>query len=160
MLANGIPSTMNPEMMLAQLAPLREPAPVDWWPLAAGWWILIALVLLTGCLLGRWYHIRRSRRQYRRMALAELRQLRERSAAADELNRLLKAAALRAYSHETVARLHGQQWLDFLCNTCDTVTVESLRTLEDRYCSKPAVVSPTLFDAAEDWIRNHEVSRA
>ena len=36
---------MNPEMMLSQLAPLREPMAISWWPLAPGWWIMMALCL-------------------------------------------------------------------------------------------------------------------
>ena len=38
---------MNPEMMLSQLAPLREPAAIGWWPLAPGWWILLVTTLLA-----------------------------------------------------------------------------------------------------------------
>jgi len=44
---------MNPEMMLSQLAPLREPVAISWWPLALGWWVVLALTvaLLAGLAL-------------------------------------------------------------------------------------------------------------
>ena len=85
---------MNPEMMLSQLAPLREPAAISWWPLAPGWWIVLALsvALLLGLVL--WLRKRRLRTAYRRIALATLDELRSREAGQDELNWLLKAAAL------------------------------------------------------------------
>ena len=151
---------MNPEMMLAQLAPLREPPAVNWWPLAAGWWILMVLGLLALGFLAHWYRRRRRHRHYRRIALAELDRLRQQGAATDELNRLLKAAALRAYSEKKIAPLHGQHWLYFLCDTCEAVTVEKLSELEDCYRAHPASASDNLFDAAEKWIRHHEATRA
>ena len=50
---------MNPEMMLSQLAPLREPMAISWWPLAPGWWIVVALciAMLTGWVI--WLRKRR-----------------------------------------------------------------------------------------------------
>lgn len=151
---------MNPEIMLSQLAPLREPAAISWWPLAPGWWIVLALsvTLLTGVFL----QLRKRRRKtaYRRIALAALEELRSRQAGTDELNWLLKAAALRAYPQEQVAGLHGAAWQQFLASTCPKVALETFAELDALYQREPSPVSGHLFEAAENWIRQHEVTHA
>ena len=151
---------MNPEMMLSQLAPLREPAAIGWWPLAPGWWIVVALsvALLTGLVL--WHRKRRLRTAYRRIALATLDELRSREAGQDELNWLLKAAALKAYPREQVAELHGTAWQQFLASSCPKVASDAFAALDTLYQREPSPVTSHLFDAAEQWIRQHEVTHA
>ncbi len=151
---------MNPEALLEQLAPLREPPAISWWPLAPGWWILLGLGVIGIALVARLYWRRRSHRQYRRVALAELQLLRENQRAVDALNRLLKAAALRAYPNQPVAALHGQSWLEFLCRTCPNMSMAQLQDLEAPYQAHPPSINDSLFDAAERWLKRHEVSRA
>ena len=151
---------MNPEMMLSQLAPLREPVAISWWPLAFGWWMVLALsvALLAG--LGLWIRKRRLKTAYRRIALAALDELRSRGAGQDELNWLLKAAALRAYPREQIAGLHGAQWQQFLASSCPKVASNAFSELDNLYQRKPFPVSSQLLDAAEHWIRQHEVADA
>ena len=147
---------MNSEMMLSQLAPLREPVAISWWPLASGWWMVLALsvALLAG--LGLWIRKQRLKTAYRRIALAALDELRSREAGQDELNWLLKATALRAYPHEQVAGLHGAQWQQFL----PKVASDAFAELDSLYQREPSPVSSHLLDAAEHWIRQHEVDHA
>ena len=151
---------MNPEMMLSQLAPLREPAAISWWPLAPGGWILLALsvALLAG--LGLWFRKRHLKTAYRRIALAALNELRSREAGKDELNWLLKAAALRAYPQEQVAGLHGAAWQQFLASSCPKVASDAFAELDTLYQRESSPVSGHLFEAAENWIRQHEVTHA
>lgn len=54
-----------------ELRDIHLPAPVSWWPLAPGWWLLVGVVLLATLGLVLW---RRgaSTRRLRRAALAEL----------------------------------------------------------------------------------------
>ena len=151
---------MNPETMLSQLAPLRDPAAIGWWPPAPGWWIVLALsvALLTGVFL----RLRKQRRKtaYRRIALAALEELRSREAGKDELNWLLKAAALRAYPQEQVAGLYGAAWQHFLASSCPKVALGAFAELDTLYQREPSPVSRHLFEAAENWIRQHEVTHA
>lgn len=151
---------MNPEMMLAQLAPLRAPSPIGWWPLAPGWWILIALALVT-ITWGLWrLRQRYQRRQYRRLALAQLSAMKDRGASAAEINALLKAAALRCFAIDTVAALHGSSWRAFLTHTCPSLPTEGLELLDEIYQPEPAPASESLLTLAEFWIRRHEVTHA
>ena len=151
---------MNPETMLAQLAPLREPLAVGWWPLAPGWWALLSLAVAVLIALAMWYRRRRQKNRYRRLALLELAHLREQRAKRDQLNRLLKAAALRAFPQERIASLHGQSWLAFLVSTCKGISPSAFDELNQLYQREQATVSETLFDAAEHWIRRHEADHA
>tara|TARA_B100001059_G_scaffold30673_2_gene24855 strand:- start:12935 stop:13390 length:456 start_codon:yes stop_codon:yes gene_type:complete len=151
---------VNPEMMLAQLAPLREPLAVGWWPLAPGWWALLSLAVAVLIALAMWYRRRRQKNRYRRLALLELAHLREQRAKRDQLNRLLKAAALRAFPQERIASLHGQSWLAFLVSTCKGISPSAFDELNQLYQREQATVSETLFDAAEHWIRRHEADHA
>lgn len=147
-------------MMLAQLAPLREPLAVGWWPLAPGWWALLSLAVAVLIALAMWYRRRRQKNRYRRLALLELAHLREQRAKRDQLNRLLKAAALRAFPQERIASLHGQSWLAFLVSTCKGISPSAFDELNQLYQRERAPVSETLFDAAEHWIRRHEADHA
>lgn len=146
--------------MLAQLAPLREPLAVGWWPLAPGWWALLSLAVAVLIALAMWCRRRRQKNRYRRLALLELAHLREQRAKRDQLNRLLKAAALRAFPQERIASLHGQSWLAFLVSTCKGISPSAFDELNQLYQREQATVSETLFDAAEHWIRRHEADHA
>jgi hypothetical protein len=107
-----------------------------------------------------WYRRRRQKNRYRRLALLELAHLREQRAKRDQLNRLLKAAALRAFPQERIASLHGQSWLAFLVSTCKGISPSAFDELNQLYQREQATVSGTLFDAAEHWIQRHEADHA
>ncbi len=99
---------------LAALRPLHVPAPVEWWPPAPGWWVLVGLgvALLT---LVWWL---RRRRALRRAALRELRRLQDDARGdgdfAAGVNQLLRRFALVCYPRREVAALSGEAWLAFL----------------------------------------------
>jgi hypothetical protein len=89
---------MNPNIpSIGQLKELALPAPISYAPQAWGWWVLLAVLVVTALLLGarRYWQWRRDR--YRREALARLAQLQQRSgdlSALRELPELLKRVAL------------------------------------------------------------------
>src|SRR5690606_20856396 len=87
--ATGAHESMNPETL--PLRDLHLPDPVGWWPLAPGWWILLALVLVALLLAWRVLHLRRRRNAARRLALAELARLEAAYAADRDLARLASA---------------------------------------------------------------------
>ncbi len=91
---------MKPEPL-----PLRDihlPAPVSWWPLADGWWLCFALLVLVAVALAWWWRGAPSRRA-RRAALAELAAIEslygrhgDGHACAQAVSRLLRRLALLA----------------------------------------------------------------
>ena len=104
--------------------PLRDlhlPADIGWWPLAPGWWLLIALALVGLFLLMRraWRRYRRS--AHRRIALRALKRLRaqyeegaDAVTLAVELSELLRRAMLAYAPRNEVAGLTGEAWLRWL----------------------------------------------
>ena len=149
---------MNPEELLQQLAPLRAPTPIAWWPPAIGWWLLIAAIVgLIALGVFFWLRHRRTQR-YRRQALKVLEQLieqRENNAAT--LNRLLKTIAMYEFSSPQVAALSGSQWLDFLSRHCPALTTKQLAPLGDSYRPDAEQVDNVLTDIVKCWIKQHEV---
>lgn len=106
---------MNPD--LSQLHDIHLPASVSWWPLALGWWLLLALLVVM-LLVGFGFYRRYQRQRWRREALALLRQLQQQSltpkALVVEYSQLLRRVAISRFPRTEVAALTGEQWLVFL----------------------------------------------
>lgn len=101
---------------LSELAPAHAPPPPGVWPLAPGWWVLVALGLaLAGAALWWW---RNPQGRRRRAALRELRRIRSSEAdtrrSAGAIENLLRRYAMAVFGRERVARLAGERWLAFL----------------------------------------------
>lgn len=150
---------MNPDDLASQLAPLRTPAAIGWWPPAPGWWVL-ALLVLAGIVYALWrWHRRRRRNRYRRLALAELAALQRRGAHTPAaLNQLLKATALQVYPAASLAASHGERWVRFLADRCPRVDAGELAALADHYRPDRDRPMDALASAAASWIRYHEVT--
>jgi len=113
---------MDPQLAAAleQLRDIHLPAPVSFWPLAPGWWALAAIV--AGAAATAVWTWRRHRRSVRRLALRELAVLEARYGEPDQrvelavsLTTLIRRVALRQQAHSSVASLHGEPWVEFLC---------------------------------------------
>ncbi|HXT81146.1 MAG TPA: DUF4381 domain-containing protein, partial [Acetobacteraceae bacterium] len=137
------------------------PAPIAWWPLQFGWWV-VAACLLAIVLLLLADGVRRYRRNaYRRAALRSLREL---AAAppemlASQVAEILKRAALAAYPRESVAGLTGTAWSEFLART-GGLAVETSAVL-GRAAVNPshplnASQAGAVLAGAQAWIRRHK----
>jgi hypothetical protein len=104
--------------------PLRDlhlPDPVGWWPLAPGWWLLLAL-LAALCGYGLWRAWRSWRfNAPRRYALrelaryeAEFRQHQDAVKLGKQVSELLRRAMLAYAPRDEVAGLTGEAWLAWL----------------------------------------------
>ena len=119
---------MTPESLTNRLHDIHELDPAGIWPLAAGWWLIIALgVLLVLLVLGirRWrpdWQRYLPRYGWTREAEYELAVLRERVALGDvkalasELSELLRRIAIARCGRDRCAGLHGEPWLDWLAD--------------------------------------------
>ena len=104
--------------------PLRDlhlPEPISWWPLAPGWWVVIALVLIgLGYLLRQWLRAR-ARGAARRYALRRLADIEQAYAEHNNpvtfgasLSELLRRTMLAYAPRSNVAGLTGDEWLQWL----------------------------------------------
>ena len=110
---------MNPEEI--PIRDLHLPAMTGWWPLAPGWWLLIALAV---CGLGylAWRAIQTFRRNApRRRALSQLKCLHAEYVLSGDavslsirLSELLRRAMLVYAPRDEVAGLTGSTWLEWL----------------------------------------------
>lgn len=151
---------MNPEQLLEQLAPLRTPDAVGLLPLALGWWFVIAaLTIILGTLV--FLMIKRFQRAaYRRAGSQWLTELEVDSANVQMLSRALKATALKVYTPSLVAGLSGDDWPNFLRQTCSKLDGDALNILTQVHHVSPA--TPTTLDwyHARVWMKQHEVTGA
>lgn len=103
---------MNQELPLADI---HTPAAISAWPPAYGWWILAAIIIL----LSIWLYMALRKRQQKRIqqnfALTELNQVNLQDfSAGQQINEILKRAAMVYYTREQVASLTGNKWKTFL----------------------------------------------
>ncbi len=107
---------------LAALRDIHLPEAVSFWPLAPGWWALLALAFAAIALAAVVW--RRRRRSARRTALTLLAQAEGRFRAdgdakqlATALSSLLRRVALLRFPRRQVASLHGEGWTSFLAGS-------------------------------------------
>jgi len=118
---------MNPQMPPVQLE-LRDihlPDAISWWPLAPGWWLLLATVVGIILFIFIARRIYKSR-QLKRDVHSELNEIKSifqqtqnKSQLAKSLSVLLRRASISYYpdTKNNGAGLTGQQWLSWLDNT-------------------------------------------
>lgn len=110
---------MGPDQL--PLRDLHLPEPIGWWPLAPGWWFVIALVLVgIGWLLlraFRRYQFNAPRRYaIRELAAVEAEYLARRDPVTlgQQLSELLRRSMLAYAPRHEVAGLTGDAWLEWL----------------------------------------------
>lgn len=154
---------MNQPDPLANLHPLRTPEPLGWWPLAPGWWLLMALIGLALVAAAVWLLRRHRANAYRRTALQQLQALRDRQQREPDplvflasLNGLLKSVALRTFGQRTVAAASGAEWVAFLNRTAPADIAFDPALANAQYRPEtPEVDLDRLGDMAALWIRRH-----
>lgn len=156
---------LSPEAqeLLAQLRDIREPAPVSWWPPAPGWWLLA--LLLLGCCIAVFLWLRHRRRQheenrYREEAVKLLCDIDTNDTkAAQEINEILKRAAVKHYGRAVCGSLTGLRWLNFLERAADIECPPQARNalLENLYRENSLDVTgnKAFRDYAINWIQQH-----
>ena len=158
---------MNPTDPLQQLHALREPATIGWWPLAPGWWLLLALVLLA-LVAGAWWLYRRHQRSaYRRLGLRQLESIQHQYGrdhdsrqAVQAVNALLKGVALKAYPRRNIAAINGDDWHEFLSTSAPAGQAFEPTSLTAQYRPDTGDIDvEALVRAARHWISRHEVAR-
>lgn len=120
------------------------------WPLAPGWWLLIAMLLLGIFLGGRTLLKRYRYWTIKRLALKKLAHCQN----CDDINQLLKQVAIH-YCQHNIAPLKGQSWTDFLALSCSDSDKKHLADIQAH------LYQPSHHDyfakyqlLAQQWLRN------
>jgi hypothetical protein len=101
-----------PELPIAEI---HLPAQVSMWPPAYGWWIVLLLILITLFAVFKLVQKWRKNRVQRNFALDELNAVDlEHYAAWQQINEIMKRAAMVYYPRAQVAALTGEKWKTFL----------------------------------------------
>jgi hypothetical protein len=119
--AAPLPDALDPGTL--QLRDIHLPEPISWWPLAPGWWITLAVILLivAAVFIARKIYLGK---QLRRDINTELelikqqyQQLENKPQLARDLSILLRRANISYYPESNIAGLTGEQWLQHLDRT-------------------------------------------
>ena len=113
---------MNPQIDLSGLRDLHIPTEPSFWPLAYGWWVLLALVLLgIIALLVCWYLWQQRPVVYALKCQKQIAKEPDDFYFLKEISQLLKRVAIAAYGRPKIAPLSDQKWQDFLINVAPSI---------------------------------------
>lgn len=147
---------------LKQLKDIHLPAPVSWWPLAPGWYVLSGLLLLMVFILCYRLYQRyldaRPKKQALQLLAEYYRQYEQEGNSqltSARLSELLKRVALAYYPREKVAGLKGEAWIQFLNSTAKNVNFNPVKDLLLELPFQPEQRRPLkpLFTRTQDWIK-------
>lgn len=155
---------------LDQLADIHLPDPVGWWPLAPGWWLLLALAIVAAII----YLLARRRaamNRYRKLARAELDNIysayqadQDAAMFLQNISVLLRRTALTAYPQTFNASIKGQAWLEWLDGVNPPKKTDpNLRFSSEvgqafisaSYQKTPTVNAPAIHQLCAHWIEHH-----
>lgn len=169
--------TPNPitQQLESQLRDIALPEPVSWWPLAAGWWVVIALLVLTA-LVSIYYWLRhRAANKHRRLALQHLeealtlyQQHADSQAYLQNVNQVLKRTLLSAplNNNRSIATVSGQAWINMLEAFAPTVLSSSTKSaLSSGLYQRPDSSMPSLdiLSIHSDlcaWVQRYSTAQA
>ena len=152
--------TPEQQAALADLRDIHLPDPVSWWPLAPGWWALVALALLAAVGMLAWTALRR--RSRRHLALSELDDLKRRLDSAPEaeiaadLARLVRRVALAVHGRG-LARLADSNWAEELAEGRAGMPADVAGMISEAPYRRPETMTRerlrALVKPTEAWIR-------
>jgi hypothetical protein len=155
-----MPTTSPP---LQELRDVHLPDPISLWPPAPGWWMVFGLVV-TGTLVYLWVRAYRRRTRARRLALAELKAVKQHyhthqndQWVVQRLSEILRRYAIATFPRTEVAGLAGNPWLQFLDQTGRTNQfTEGLGHLlkSEPYRPQATVSSADLVSLVEHWVQH------
>jgi len=143
------------------LPPLQLPAAISWWPLAPGWWLLMALAITVIGVAVWWlyrrYHNNRDKRAARHAltnVLAQWQADHDDAQLLQQLNTILKRLCRHRAPH--ALSLSGEAWVAFLNQNKPLFTDHNARALSDYvYCAPQQighVEAASLVKQCQRWV--------
>jgi hypothetical protein len=151
---------------LAQLKDIHLPAPVGWWPLAPGWYMLLGLILILTIVvvyqIYKWHRNALAKKKAL-LLLNEYQKQYEQNQngvlTSALISELLRRVALVYYPRELVASMEGEQWLKFLNETSKKTDFNSVKELllYAPFKSGETTDLKPLFHVAKLWIQQRRM---
>ncbi len=113
---------MNP---LDQLKDIHLPEQVHNYPLAYGWWLLLAVIIIAMIVMIIKWRKRNLLHQAKKLALSQL----SNTNSSDDIVTLLKWSACQYFPRNEIASLHGKNLQQFLQNKLETKHQEKFQNL-------------------------------
>lgn len=146
---------MKPDFSsLDQLRDIVEPKAVSWWPLAPGWWAILAGLAVTVFFVALRTRRRWQANAYRRAALRELQNARSVS----QVALILKRTALAAFPRTSIASLSGIAWCHWLDETVSEKMPPAVwkAISQDAFRQDKSDATQEVVPFAAYWIENHK----
>lgn len=156
---------------LAQLKDIHLPEPIHWWPLAPGWYVVLAVIVLFSLVVIGYISKRKRYALPKKQALALLNTYKKEyeissnaPLISSQIAELLKRVALVYFPRVQVAGMTGAEWLAFLNNTAKGVDFKSVQELllelpfkKSELVAQNPIELTELFRNAELWIKQRGV---
>jgi hypothetical protein len=143
---------------------IHLPEAISWWPLAMGWWLLIAFCITAIIIFIIWFkhqnnHAKKKAFSLRKQVMSELVAIQathDDRVFLEQLSALLKRVAITQYG-QNIAGLSGQQWLQFLDQQWDLhIFSEGIGQvmLDLPYQKDPDIDRHMLLRISKNWLEN------
>lgn len=151
---------------LAQLKDIHLPTPIGWWPLAPGWYVVLALIVFIFIFI--FYCIYKNHRNAKAKNYAlillmnyqkEYEKEQNTALTSARISELLRRVALAYYPRREVASLHGEDWLRFLNETGKGIDFNLVKEmlLDAPFKTAQTMDLNPLFNTARLWIKQRRV---
>lgn len=165
--SNQLPPEIQ-EALAEQLRDVHLPDTISWWPLAWGWWTLLALIILISGVTIYFIIRKRAEGRYRNLAISELNQIlkswreeQQNQIYLHRANDVLKRTVLQSQQMPSMTTLSGQAWVDQLNLWAKKpLSTQSQTALAfDCYKEKPESDIETLHVELISWLKTHDFTK-
>jgi len=151
--------------LLDQLKDIYLPERVSqWWPLAYGWWIVLAAIVLATFVFLVILHFRKKKKQYVESVISDFRNevsntyQQKPKEVLQQISVYLKRVAIQKFPNEDIKTLHSDAWLEFLDSKLKQSNFVNTKANMLGNSYKPVELSKQELDeimcVAEKWIRS------
>lgn len=132
------------------LQPMQLPDVPDWFPLAWGWWAVLATVIISFLLVWLLLRWNKKRLAPKKTALRLLSHDNKPSEAIE----LVRQAALCYYPREEIAQLTGDEWYQFLDSQLNAPRFTPNQAVWQQvlYSKQPVANADELVQDCKDWV--------
>lgn len=150
--------------LLDQLKDIYLPERVSqWWPLAYGWWIVLAIIILSIFVFLVILHFRKKKKQYVDSIINNFRNEVDKTyqqkpkEVLQQISVYLKRVAMQRFSNENIKTLHGDEWLEFLDSKLKQPNFINTKANMIGNSYKPVILDKQSLEevmiVAEKWLR-------